>query len=95
MDKWNKRLNKIKENWELKSDNSLAKLMGMSQQAIQQIRKGETKPSAITKIKILDRLGFTAAREILIEILPEDQKKKFLEGWNNKSKKINKINKEE
>lgn len=91
MDIWNKRLNKIKEMWDLPSDTALAKVMGISQQAIQQIRKGETTPSAVTKLKILDRVGFSNAREVLTEVLTEEQKKKFLSGWNQATKKINKI----
>lgn len=95
MDKWNVRLDKIKEKWSLPSDNALAKVMGISQQAIQQIRKGDTNPSPITKLKIMDRLGFTAAREMLTEILPEEEQKKFLEGWNDLTKKLNKIKEKE
>ncbi len=78
MDKWNERLDKIKEKWDLPSDRALAKVMGISQAAIQKIRTGKNEPSALTKLMIMDRLGFTAAREMLTEIMPEEQRKKFL-----------------
>lgn len=91
MDKWNQRLDKIKEMWEIKSDTALAKVMRMSQVSIFNIRKGTTQPSAVTKLKIMDRLGFSYAREALTEILPEDEQKKFLSGWNKLTKKLNKI----
>lgn len=91
MDKWNERLDKIKEKWDLPSDRALAKVMGISQAAIQKIRTGKNEPSALTKLMIMDRLGFTAAREMLTEIMPEEQRKKFLSGWNKTTKKLNKI----
>lgn len=92
MSKWNERLDKIKEKWDLPSDRALAKVMGISQAAIQKIRKGKNEPSALTKLMIMDRLGFTAAREMLTEIMPAEQRKKFLAGWNKTTKKLNKIN---
>ncbi|MEF1339606.1 helix-turn-helix transcriptional regulator [Vibrio rotiferianus] len=86
MDKWNERLDKLKEKWGLPSDRALAKVMGLSQAAIQKIRTGKNEPSALTKLMIMDRLGFTAAKEMLTEIMPEEQRKQFLSRWNKTTK---------
>lgn len=92
MNKWNERLDKLKSDYDLPSDRALAKLMGISQAAIQKIRTGQNEPSALTKLMIMDRLGFLAAREMLVEIMPEDKRKSFLKRWNELTKKVSRIN---
>lgn len=74
-EKWNKRLDDLKTKWDLENDTQLAKVLGISKQAIQQIRTNKTQPSVTTKLIIMDRLGFSNAREILLEVLPESKKK--------------------
>ncbi|ENO8811904.1 hypothetical protein ACCE85_003964, partial [Photobacterium damselae] len=70
-EKWNKRLDELKTKWDLKNDTQLAEVLSISKQAIQQIRTNKTQPSVTTKLIIMDRLGFTNGREILLEVLPE------------------------
>jgi DNA-binding XRE family transcriptional regulator len=92
-EKWNKRLDDLKTKWDLENDTQLAKVLGISKQAIQQIRTNKTQPSVTTKLIIMDRLGFSNAREILLEVLPESKKKTVIKGWNELTKKLNKADK--
>lgn len=94
-EKWNKRLDELKTKWDLKNDTQLAEVLSISKQAIQQIRTNKTQPSVTTKLIIMDRLGFTNGREILLEVLPESKKKAVIKGWNELSKKLNNVSTEE
>lgn len=87
---WNERLDKIKTKFEIKSEQGLAKTLGISKQALLQIRQDKTQPSVTTKLMIMDKLGFDKLREVLLEVLPEEKKKLVKTKWNRMTNKINK-----
>ncbi|MEZ8363306.1 hypothetical protein AB6C40_23885 [Vibrio splendidus] len=87
---WNERLDKIKTKFEIESEQGLAKTLGISKQALLQIRQDKTQPSVTTKLMIMDKLGFDKLREVLLEVLPEEKKKLVKTKWNRMTNKINK-----
>lgn len=87
---WNERLDKIKTKFEIESEQGLAKTLGISKQALLQIRQDKTQPSVTTKLMIMDKLGFDKLREVLLEVLPEEKKKLVKTKWNKMTNKINK-----
>lgn len=57
MNKWIARIDAMKSEFELKSDAQAAKLLGISQQALSQIRKGQIEMGPLTKLALLNKLG--------------------------------------
>lgn len=88
MNKWIARLDTFKERYELTSDRQAAHRLGISQQALQQIRAGKTNMSIGTKLKILDGLGFTSLRDAIAEVLPEDRGEELKQKMNKLTSKI-------
>lgn len=87
MDKWIKRIDTLKERFELTSDAQAARLLGISQQALSQIRQGQTEMGPLTKLALLDRLGFTSLRDGLLEVLPTKKKAAVKKAMNTRTKK--------
>lgn len=88
---WNKRLDTIKEKFGIESEQGLAKTVGISKQALLQIRQNKTQPSVTTKLMIMDKLGFEKLRDVLLEVLPEAKKDLVKSKWNKMTNKLNKI----
>ena len=88
MNKWNERLDKLKERLDAKNETELARALGVSQQALNQVRNGAD-PGAMLKFSILDKLGFTSLRDAVLEIFPEEQKKRAKKRLNDATKATN------
>jgi hypothetical protein len=69
---WNTRLDKVKKEFGLENDLELALFVGLTKSALYQFRRGETDLGPITKLIVLDRLGFAWAKTALGEILPAE-----------------------
>lgn len=74
MNKWIARIDAMKTEFELTSDAQAAKLLGISQQALSQIRKGQIEMGPLTKLALLNKLGAMSLRDALLEVLPAKKK---------------------
>lgn len=86
--KWIERIEKIKKEFDIETDSKMAGMLGISRASMHAILTGKSQPSTITKLKIMDKLGFAWAREALLEILPEEKKDKAKTKWNKMSNKL-------
>lgn len=91
MNKWLQRVDKMKIQFDLTSDAQAAKMLGISQQAMSRIRNGEKEMGPVTKMVLMDRLGFTNLREVLLEVLPEEKKTVVKGKWNELIKRTQKV----
>lgn len=74
--KWIERIDEMKRRMDLNSDAQTAKMLGISQQALSQIRCGDVEMGPLTKLTLMDKLGFTSLRDALLEVLPEKKKQR-------------------
>jgi hypothetical protein len=71
--KWNSRIDSLKERFEIENDSDVAKMLGISPPALNKVRAGKGALGPLTKLIILDKLGFAKTRDALAEILPGDR----------------------
>ena len=69
------------------SDAELARALGIGQSMISQERAGRGGLSSVAKFKILDKLGYAAARSLLLDLLPPKIGKRIAELDNLRFKK--------
>lgn len=89
MNKWIARIDAMKTEFELTSEAQAAKLLGISQQALSQIRKGQIEMGPLTKLALLNKLGAMSLRDALLEVLPAKKKAAAKKSLNRIHKKAN------
>lgn len=74
---WARRIDELKYRFNVRHDNDLARSLSISPSVISAQRAGKDALSPVAKIKILDKLGYTAARSLLLDLLPPRVKKRL------------------
>jgi len=64
-------LDKLRTRLELKNDAALAELIGVKASFVSDLRAGRRKFPLSAKLKILDKLGYLAARDALLSMTPQ------------------------
>jgi hypothetical protein len=72
------KIERVKEKYGLESDWALAKFLNIEQTALRRLRKNGTF-SDINKIKVMDKLAYSWARDALKGLLSESAYKKYIE----------------
>ena len=67
---WGRCIDALKRKSGAKSDRALANSLSISTTMISEVRKGRNGLSTVAKIRILDTLGYTASRDLLLNLLP-------------------------
>ncbi len=78
-DFWVKRINQLQAVQKGVSDYELARSLSISPTMISEQRKGNDGLSSVAKIRILDTLGYTVARDALISLLPPRIRKRIVD----------------
>ena len=76
-DFWARRIDELKYRFNVRHDNDLARSLSISPSVISGQRAGKDALSPVAKIKILDKLGYTATRSLLLDLLPPRVKKRL------------------
>ncbi len=84
---WVSCIDKLGKQVKARSDSELAQGLKIGQSMISQERAGRGGLSSIAKIRILDKLGYTAARSLLLDLLPPKTAKRLKELDNLRFKK--------
>ena len=78
-DFWIKRIDELKRLREVRSDRALAMSLSISPTMISEVRNGNDGLSTVAKIRILDTLAYTAAENLLLDLLPRRFKDRIKE----------------
>lgn len=70
---------------QIKNDYQTARYIGITAKELGRIREGSGSP--VAKLKIMDKLGYTWAREALKHIMPKKAYEKYLEFDKERTKK--------
>ena len=76
-DFWSRRIDELKYRFNVRHDCDLARSLSISPSVISAQRAGKDALSPVAKIRILDKLGYTAARSLLLDLLPPRVKKRL------------------
>lgn len=79
---WVDRIDELKYRFKVKNDYELARSLSISPSVISDLRMGRDALSTVAKIKVLDKLAYTAARSLLLDLFPPRVKKR-LEDFDN------------
>ena len=74
---WVNRIDDLKYRFKVRTDQELARSLGITRTMISEQRAGKDALSSTAKIRILDKLAYTAARSLLIDLLPPRVRKGF------------------
>jgi transcriptional regulator with XRE-family HTH domain len=60
----------LKKRLELETDQQLAEFIGVKKSFLSELRSGKRELPAVTKLKILDKIGYLAARDTMLALTP-------------------------
>lgn len=86
--RWNRRLNEVKERFNIEHDGELAEFLGMTRSGMYQFRRGETELSPWTRVIIMDKLGFAWAKEAILELIPKQQAEQLRKSMEKQTQKL-------
>lgn len=76
---WVNLIDELKEIYKIESDNDLALLLDVKSAAISQLRN-KNQIGVITKLKILDKIGYTRVSDITKSVLGDEVKERLTKG---------------
>lgn len=76
---WVECIDRCMKEFEVQTDAEFSRYMGISDSLIASVRTGDRELNLAAKFKILDKLGYTASRNLLSNLLPVGLRKSFLE----------------
>lgn len=95
LEKWNKRLDKISQMFDFNNERELAKFLRESPATLSKYRNGQREISLKTKLFIMDAIGYTNVREVVLELLGKERAEAITDKHNKFVKKMMKLEDDE